>query len=90
MVLFAACDAWPRMSIHGIHHDAMTAQAQYAEWLRRLQAETRAKLALKSDEAEAERETTSSDESEGDSEEPEGEPSPDSPPEDDGHLRSFA
>ena len=78
------------MSIHGIHHDAMTAQAQYAEWLRRMQAENRAKIALKSEEAEEAERETPSDQSEEDAEEeqPETPASPDS--EEDGHLRSFA
>ncbi len=77
------------MSIHGIHHEAMTAQAQYAEWLRRLQAEHRAKVTIKTDEAEAQRESASEDP---ESESEDAEPTPDDgqTPEDDGHLRSFA
>jgi len=79
------------MPIHGINHDAMTAQAQYAEWLRRLQAENRAKIAIKPEEAEeAEREETPSDESEQDADEGNQEPAAGAEPEDDGHLHSFA
>jgi hypothetical protein len=77
------------MSLHGIHHDAMTAQAQYAEWLRRLQAETRARVALKTDELEREREATSDqsdEEPEAGEQQPEAEPNSD----DEGHFRSFA
>ena len=77
------------MSIHGVHHEAMTAQAQYAEWLRRLQAEHRAKVAIKTDEAEAEREAASEDPG-SDADDAETPPDGDQPPEDDGRLRSFA
>ncbi len=77
------------MSIHGVNHEAMTAQAQYAEWQRRLQLEHRAKVAIKTDEAEAEREAASEDPgSESDDAETGSDAGP--PPEDDGRLRSFA
>ncbi len=67
----------------------MTAQAQYAEWQRRLQAEHRAKVAVKTDEAEAEREAASEDPG-SDAEEAETPAEEGTPPEDDGRLRSFA
>lgn len=67
----------------------MTAQAQYAEWLRRLQAEHRAKVAVKTDEAEAQRESASED-PEPEADDSENAPGEGQTPEDDGHLRSFA
>ena len=77
------------MSVHGVHHEAMTAQAQYAEWLRRLQAEHRAKVAIKTDETEKEREAASEDPG-SEAEEQESAADEEQTPEDDGHLRSFA
>ena len=77
------------MSIHGVNHEAMTAQAQYAEWQRRLQLEHRAKVAIKTDEAEAEREAAFENKgSEPDDAETASDEGP--PSEDDGRLRSFA
>jgi hypothetical protein len=77
------------MSIHGVHHEAMTAQAQYAEWLRRLQAEHRAKVTIKTDEAEAEQEAASEDPG-SESDDAEAPADDGQPPEADGRLRSFA
>jgi sRNA-binding protein len=79
------------MSIHGVHNEAMTAQAQYAEWLRRLQAEHRAKVAVKTDEAEAEREAASEDPgSESDDAETPLDEGKSSDDDGEGRLRSFA
>jgi hypothetical protein len=77
------------MSIHGVNHEAMTAQAQYAEWLRRLQVEHRAKVAVKTDEAEAEREAASEDPG-SESDDAETPSDEGQSPDGDGRLRSFA